>query len=207
MIELIPVFAAVALVNVLGWLTPGPNMLIVAAASLSGGRGHGIITGCGVAAGGLIWASLAVLGVGLIFETLPTLFTWLKVAGGLYLMWLGWRSWRSAPVAATPDAQAPRGGFWTGLAVNLTNPKAMLFHGAVLAAVVPVGASPWLLVAIVVFAQVQATLQHALTAVLFATPVAGRVFGALGRWTNRLFGTIFAGLGAGLVWQALRRPA
>ncbi|MGB3553560.1 MAG: LysE family transporter [Jannaschia sp.] len=201
-----PVFGAVLLVNVLGWLTPGPNMLVVAAASLSRGTRAGIVTGCGVAAGGLVWASLAVLGVGVVFETLPTLFAALKIAGGLYLVWLGVRTWRAASPLAVPTHGGPRaGGFVRGMAVNLTNPKAILFHGAVLAAVVPQGAPLWLLVVIVLFSQTQATLQHGLTAVMFGTRMAASVFGALGVWSDRLFGAIFVTFGAGVIWHSLRR--
>ena len=197
----------VALVNMLGWLTPGPNTLVIAGASLGRGLRAGAVTGLGVAAGGLVWASLAVLGVGAVFETLPTLFVALRAAGGTYLVWMGWRTWCRAAQSRVPEpaTRARHGDFLTGMAVNLTNPKAVLFHGAVLAAIVPADAPTWFLVVVVAFAQMQAAVQHTLTALLFSTRAAGAVFGALGFWTDRLFGGVFAALGLGLVWQATHR--
>lgn len=60
--DLFITLGGIAFVNVLGWLTPGPNMLAVMSASVSKGRRAGVATGAGLALGGLIWATLTILG-------------------------------------------------------------------------------------------------------------------------------------------------
>ena len=84
--------ATIALVNVLSWLTPGPNMLAVISASVSNGRRAGLMTGLGLNAGGLVWACMAVMGVTSLFELFPQFILWFKLAGAAYLLWLGFRA-------------------------------------------------------------------------------------------------------------------
>lgn len=62
------VLASIILVNVLAWLTPGPNMLAVMSAAMAHGRRAGLMTGFGLAAAATIWAALAMLGVAVLFE-------------------------------------------------------------------------------------------------------------------------------------------
>ncbi|MEJ6391776.1 LysE family translocator [Gymnodinialimonas sp. 2305UL16-5] len=198
-------FATLTLIGLIGWATPGPNMAAVASAAVSQGRGAGILTGLGISVGGLLWAGLAVTGVGVVFETLPTLFLILKLAGAAYLIWLGLRMFRRHPSPGIVLNTVPSRDFWFGMGVVLTNPKAVLFHGALLAAIVPVGAPMWLLVAIVIWTQTQAALAHAVTAHLFSRQRVQAVFTRLGAWTNRLFGAVFVALGGAVIWQSLRR--
>ncbi len=53
-----PTFAAVFLVTLIGWATPGPNMLAVASSAVTHGRRAGVITGLGISVGGVLWAGL-----------------------------------------------------------------------------------------------------------------------------------------------------
>ena len=201
-----PTFGAVLLVNLLGWMSPGPNMMVVASSALSQGTRAGIVTGCGVALGGLVWASLAVLGVGLVFEALPALFMLLKIAGGGYLIWLGVRHWRRAMRGQPPGAASGEGrAFARGLAVVLTNPKAILFFGAVFSAVIPADAPVWLLLVLLAVSQIQSILQHAITAALFGSRAARAGWRGAGASAERAVGAVFVALGAGVIWHTLRR--
>ena len=199
-----PTFAAVFLVTLIGWATPGPNMLAVASSAVTHGRRAGVTTGLGIAAGGVLWAGLAVAGVGVVFETLPVFFLILKLLGAAYLIWMGLRLFR-ANRAAVEATTAPPRPFWFGLGVVLTNPKAILFHGALLAAMVPADAPVWLLFAIVAWTQGLAAINHAITAHIFSTRLARHGFDRLGGWANRVFGSIFIALGGAVIWQSLRR--
>ena len=86
--------------------------------------------------GACIWAAAALAGLSLLFEVAPALLTALKVAGGLFLVWLAIQMWRHAaePMPTVELGAAPRG---TGAAVRLgvlamlANPKPAIFFGAV----------------------------------------------------------------------------
>lgn len=106
-------------------ITPGPGVLFIVARTLAEGRAAGLCAVAGVAAGNLVNAVAASLGLAALFALWPTAFTALRWGGGLVLLWLGWAAWRPpAPDTAAPARQA----FW----VALLNPKTTLFFAALL---------------------------------------------------------------------------
>ncbi|WP_135502890.1 LysE family translocator [Roseovarius aestuariivivens] len=118
------------------FLTPGPVWLALAARSLSGGFHAAWPLAVGVAIGDMLWPLLAVLGVTwivLAVEGLATLLRWSAVAvfagmGGLLIRYA------NAPIVR--DGRLTRPGVWrgfiAGLAVILSNPKAILFYIGIL---------------------------------------------------------------------------
>src|SRR6266576_6228519 len=75
---------------------PGPGIFYVAARTLSEGRGAGIASTFGTALGGLVHVIAGGLGVSAIILASAELFTVLKFAGALYLVWLGLKPFREA---------------------------------------------------------------------------------------------------------------
>ena len=209
--ELTTAAGGIILVNVLAWITPGPNMLAVMAASLEHGRRHGIATGFGLAGGAFVWALLSVLGVAVLFDLFPNAVLALKLLGALYLVWLGLRSLKSVVAAgegialpAPPErrlAQSLRSGFL----VSMTNPKAALFFGSVMTACIPSAAPDWFLAFVVVLCGLLAMALHAVTATAFSTTLAIRVFAKSKRLIAAVFGVLFVGLGGAVAYAALRR--
>jgi threonine/homoserine/homoserine lactone efflux protein len=114
--------------------TPGPNMLLMLSHGVRYGWRSTLTTMAGAILGLSLLISLSVLGVGALLAASATLFTLLKVAGALYLLYLGFQSWRAGDTLQLPTQQAnsPAARFKTGLAVALSNPKAILFAGAFL---------------------------------------------------------------------------
>ena len=132
--------------------SPGPDMLLLLKNAVGHSRAAALGTVAGIACGLMVWCALILSGLAVVLRESPQLFSVLRVAGGLYLMWLGVRlllSLRRAPAEAGPDAAAPAtlgfgGGFAQGLATNLLNAKAALFLIGSLAAFHPPGSPPWL---------------------------------------------------------------
>jgi len=202
------ILLAVTLVNLAGWASPGPNMAAVASVATGQGWRKGATVGLGVASAGLIWAVLAMLGVSGLFQALPALFLSLKLAGGAYLIWLGLRRVQATTGAIALKAPRRLSGlqaFRLGCLVMLTNPKAVLFYGAVLAAIVPQDAPFWLMGLIIAWSQLMGAVLHGATAAAFSTRFATRAQGRAGLWIDRGFGGVFIALGAGVLWQSLRR--
>lgn len=209
--ELIITLAGIAFVNVLGWLSPGPNMLAVISASVSKGRVAGYATGLGLATGGMVWATLTILGAATVFELFPTAVLAFRLMGGSYLVWLGYKylrsAWRgqAAALAITKVDHNNWVAFRTGFIVVMTNPKAMLFFSSVFVAFIPATAPLWVWIVILLFSQTQAFLQHCLTAWLFSAQVVLHRIETAQRRVNGVIGTLYCGLGFGIGMDALRR--
>lgn len=198
----------ILIVNLLGWITPGPNMLAVMSTSLSHGRAQGLKLALGLSIGATLWAGLAVAGAATLFDLFPRAMLMLKLIGAGYLIWLGCKSLADA---SRPDVSelgaepAPRSGMGRGLIVSLTNPKAALFWGSVMTTAVPADAPGWFLVLIVAFCGALAICLHSITATVFSTGPAMRVFLRAKRVITICFGVIFVALGGAVAWAALRR--
>lgn len=209
--DLIITLAGIAFVNMLGWLSPGPNTLAVMSASVSKGRRAGFATGLGLASGGLVWATLTILGAATVFELFPTAVTMFRLIGASYLAWLGYKylrsAWRgqAAELKITKVDHSNWAAFRTGFIVVMTNPKAMLFFSSVFVAFIPTVAPLWMWIVILLFSQTQAFLQHCLTAWLFSSRAVLRRIETAQRRVNGVIGTLYVGLGFGIGLDALRR--
>lgn len=119
-------------------ITPGPAILACAQAAISRGWRATMPYALGLAVGASLWCLLSLLGLSVLFRAVPQLYVVVKVAGGLYLIWIAVQMLRHAghvPEAADTGRSAP--GFMAGLALNLSNPKPALFYGSMLLTVFP----------------------------------------------------------------------
>jgi len=194
---------ALITINMLAWLTPGPNMLVIISAATRSRR-DGYITALGVGFGGVIWGLLAVSGVAIVFELFPKAALALRLCGAGYLIWLGIKAWQSSALSG-PLPRATPAPFKTGLMVMMTNPKAVLYFGSILTAFVPPHAPLWVLLLIVAMGSVQATIQNLITASVFSAPPVQRWFKAAHRLLQRLFGTLYIAFGLGVAVDAARK--
>ena len=95
-------------------------------------------------AGGVVFASAALLGLHAILLAVPSLYLGLKVVGGLYLMYLGVKIWFSSNEPLSEDGgvklserSRPALAFGAGLATQLSNPKTAIVYASVFAAFLP----------------------------------------------------------------------
>ena len=144
--------------------SPGPALLMAVQTSLSAGRRAGIAVGIGLGAMAAIWTLMALLGLGVVFRLFPAVHAGAKIAGAAYLLYLAWKMWRHASAPVEARAAPARRAFQQGFAVNLLNPKSVLFAAAVLVTVFPGGIGAVDSAAIV--------LNHFLVEVAFYTAVA-----------------------------------
>lgn len=190
-------------------LSPGPDNMMVLGVGIAKGRARGIAFGLGCALGCLNHTLLAVIGVSALIAASPTAFTALKIAGGLYLIWMGIGALRSrggARASGMPDGrgadESARQLFFKGLLANAINPKVVLFFLSFLPQFVVAarGDANWQIAWLGLIFTVQA-------AVLFG--LLGYFSGAIGQWLNRtpragmwldrIAGAIFVGLGLRLI--------
>lgn len=129
--------ALMVAIFVLG-LTPGPGVFAIVARALALGFRSTLVFIAGVIMGDLVYLVLAALGLSVFASEYASLFGWVKIAGGLYLVYLGVQTWRSAKNVETGLTPAPERGkgrsFLSGLTLTLGNPKAIVFYIAFLPA-------------------------------------------------------------------------
>src|SRR3954453_10528093 len=107
------------------FITPGPDMSLFLAKTVSGGRKAGIAAMLGAQAGRCVHTMLAALGLSALLAASATAFLVLKLLGGLYLLWLAIDAFphgsalnvrREAPAEVSVGRT-----FLLGVGVNLTN--------------------------------------------------------------------------------------
>ncbi|MGR3757320.1 MAG: LysE family translocator [Tranquillimonas sp.] len=110
-------------------LTPGADMMFCLAQGLRGGPRAALAADAGIAVGVLVHVLVAGLGLSAAVAAAPWLLEAIRWIGIGYLLWLARQALRArAPAAAGPVGPArPARAFRDGLAVNLTNPKVILF--------------------------------------------------------------------------------
>jgi threonine/homoserine/homoserine lactone efflux protein len=117
-------------------LTPGPNMMYLVSRSISQGRGAGLISLGGTAAGFLIYMTMANLGLAVVFVLVPWLFIAFKAVGAAYLGYLAWQALkpggRGLFETHTLDRDSAGRLFRMGLITNLLNPKAAIMYLALI---------------------------------------------------------------------------
>ncbi|MBX2854786.1 MAG: LysE family transporter [Rhodobacteraceae bacterium] len=115
--------------------SPGPATLSILATAAADGRSAALSLAAGVLCGSVLWGLVAAGGLGVLLATFGWVLTALKILGGLYLLWLAWGAARRAISPTLPAFSSsitdPR-AFRRGLALHLTNPKAVFSWAAVI---------------------------------------------------------------------------
>lgn len=176
--------------------SPGPATLTIAGTSMHSGRAHGLALASGVTTGSLMWSVGAAAGLGALMLTHAWILEAIRYAGAAYLLYLAWRSARSAlsrgdlkaiDIATTTAAQAYR----RGLALHLTNPKAILFFGSLYAIGIPHDAPPAALALVIGAVGLQSAIVFHLYALLFSSRAIARVYLRLRRGFEAAFAVAF----------------
>lgn len=117
--------------------TPGPGIVAIVARSIASGFYAAIPVTLGMVAGDLTLLALSVFGLAIVAQQMGELFFAIKIAGALYLVYLGYKYW-TAPVehmqAAAPASST--NGFLAQYALTIGNPKAIAFFVALMPTVV-----------------------------------------------------------------------
>jgi len=116
---------------------PGPSVLFVVGRALAGGRRVALLSVVGNALGEYVQVIAVAIGIGALAEQSVAAFTTIKLLGGIYLIYLGIKTFRRRRliVSALTDGQlesSHRRSFVEGFMVGVTNPKTVIFLAAIL---------------------------------------------------------------------------
>ena len=201
-----------ALVAGLLTLVPGMDTALVLRSAVSQGRGKAYATALGVNTGPLVWGIAAAVGASALLAASETAFTVLKIAGAVYMVWLGGRMlWKSfsrrtdhPPGGAEPDAAASYASAWlTGMGTNLLNPKVGVFYMAMIPQFIPPDVSPALMgTALAMVHNLEGLVFF--SAIIWGTHVARSWLRtpAVVRAIDRVTGTVLVGFGVALAAEA-----
>jgi threonine efflux protein len=124
----------VFLVYIIGAASPGPSNMRIMGVAMQDGRKSALCLAAGVVSGSLFWGSLAATGISAVLAKYAHALVIMKILGGAYLLYLGFKAARSAlktDEQLANGASAPRRAsglqlYQRGLLMHLTNPKALL---------------------------------------------------------------------------------
>jgi threonine efflux protein len=164
-------FLTIAVLHWVVLVTPGVNFVLIAQLAAGSRRSVSLAAVAGITTVTLLWASLAILGMGAIFSAHPALRQGFQIAGALYLCHVAWKLWRS-PVAATAEVQAVTtsraAAFRMGFITNVFNPKTALFFGSVFATALPPSPGIGTLAAALLLVWLNAVVWHVFLALAFS---------------------------------------
>lgn len=198
---------AFAIASFLIVIVPGPTVTIIIANSLRSGTRAGLLNVAGTQVGVLTMIVILAVGLKTVVAVVGEAFIFLKVAGALYLIWLGIKLWRANGSLGDADPamklRTTAGYVWQGFAVIWSNPKALFLFGAFIPQFVSASGNP-----------AAQTVGLGLTFVVIATVcdsvyafAAGRTGGWLNKRNIRLVERVSGSclIGGGLWMLAARR--
>jgi len=189
---------------------PGPNMLHVMARSMHFGFGRAIFTMAGCMAGLLLLFGLSAAGMSALLAAMPRLFEAIKIAGALYLLYIGIKAFRDDGSDADPEGVPVETGrlstrvlFRDGFLISISNPKALIFAAAFFPQFIdPIAPkAPQFAILLATFAVIECAWYC--TYALCGRSLARHLRKASWRrMLNRVTGSLFVGFGASLLaWR------
>jgi threonine/homoserine/homoserine lactone efflux protein len=200
--------AAVVAALLVGVVSPGPSFLMVARTAVASSRAEGLAAALGMGLGGLLFGALALAGLQGLLHAVPALYVALKLVGGLYLCWLGWRIFRAAEQPLPAAAAVASGGFVRalrqGLLTQVSNPKTAVVYASMFAAFLPPQVTPLLALLLLAGVFLVEAGWYALVALALSAAAPQRAYLAGKRWFDRAAGAVMVGLGLRLASTAVR---
>ena len=195
-----------AFVGIAALLTvlPGVDMALVAKVTLQDGKRAAFFTSLGISSGLPVHAVASALGLSVVLSTSAEAFAAVKVAGAVYLAYLGVQTWRHAGRAivasAAVRARTARGAYAQGFLNNVLNPKVALFYVTFLPQFMNPGDN--VLAKSLLLAGIHVGLGLAwLTTYAYAIERLAALLQGARRWLERLTGAILVGLAVRLAFE------
>jgi len=184
--------------------SPGPATMAIMGVAMSVGRDRALAMVCGVIIISIGWATLAATGLTALVKASGEAFMVIKIIGGLYLLWLGFRSARSALTPGVPELHtALPAGRWTffrrGIAIHATNPKAAFAWVAIVSISLKPDAPWWVAVALVAGCAILGCLTFGSYALLFSTAPMVRLYQRSRRAVEGVMAVLFGAAGIKLM--------
>lgn len=190
----------------MGLLSPGPDFFYVSRAAATHSRRTAIYGVIGITIGVTIWATAAVLGLAIVFKTMPALQGVVMVLGGSYLFYLGVKMARVTTNAVFDETNlvqntASKNEIIKGLLVNLSNAKVVIYFSSVMSFVlVNITETRQMLTALLII-MIETFVYFYVISLLFSRSFAKRFYSRYSRYIDNASGVIFILFGAYLIYS------
>lgn len=193
-------------VHLVGLLSPGPDFFYVSRAAAIHSRRTAIYGVIGITIGVSIWATAAVLGLAIVFKTMPALQGIIMALGGSYLFYLGVKMARITTNAVFDETHsrqntASKNEILKGLLVNLSNAKVVIYFSSVMSFVlVNITETRQMLTALLLIT-LETFVYFYVISILFSRPFTKRFYSRYSRYIDNVSGVIFILFGAYLIYS------
>ncbi|KMK52319.1 MFS transporter [[Actinobacillus] muris] len=195
-------FIIITGIHLLAAISPGPDFIYVSQQTLSRGRAAGLMCALGGGLGFGVHILYSVLGLAAVIASAAWLLTAIKIAGGAYLIYLGYQGLKAKAKKDVMDISAqqvePESSLrtlWKGFLCNLLNPKAPVYLVSVFTVVLSPEMPMWQLSIYGVWMMFLLFLWFATVAFLLSVPSVNSRFQKAGHWIDRILGGLMVGLG------------
>jgi threonine/homoserine/homoserine lactone efflux protein len=204
----LPIFSIAAAISI-GAMSPGPSFVMVLRLSVAMSRRAGLAAALGMGVGGVIFGALALFGLQALVAKVGWLYLVLRIAGGIYLVYLASRIWRGAATPMQIDALRREGqgstgkAFWQGLATQLSNPKTAVVYGSIFAALLPPHPASWIFAVLLPILFAIEAGWYTIVALTFSSARPRAFYLRAKGFIDRMAGAVIGLLGMKLVYNAL----
>ncbi len=198
--DLIQGLLLVTVIHVLAAASPGPDFVLVSQQTLANGKKAGLLCSLGISLGLSIHIVYSVFGLATVIANSADLLWIIKILGGSYLVFLGWKGIRAKPVnTKTKVRSIPKRSslkyIGTGFVCNALNPKAPIYFVSLFTLVLSPEMPIYQLAVYGVWIMIIQLAWFSLLASLLAYPSVNRMFRRAGHWLDRILGGAMVLLG------------
>lgn len=196
-------------VQLIGLVSPGPDFFYVCRKAMADSRRNAILGSIGITIGIGIWALIVLFGLAFLNRIIPNFQYGLMLAGGSYLAYSGFKMTRvtkNAVIEEKIGREKPSSALkeiLSGLAINLSNPKIMVFFSSVLAGYVSNLSTIGDILAVLGILMGSGLVWFWLVAVLFSQKMIRQFYAKHSRYLDNFAGIVFLLFGCRLIYEAL----
>lgn len=196
-------------VQLIGLVSPGPDFFYVCRKAMADSRRNAILGSIGITIGIGIWALIVLFGLAFLNRIIPNFQYGLMLAGGSYLAYSGFKMTRvtkNAVIEEKIGREKPSSALkeiLSGLAINLSNPKIVVFFSSVLAGYVSNLSTIGDILAVLGILMSSGLVWFWLVAVLFSQKMIRQFYAKHSRYLDNFAGIVFLLFGCRLIYEAL----
>lgn len=187
--------------------SPGPSNMAIMGIAMSQGRASAVALAFGVVTGSMFWAVLAATGISTVLAYYAEALFAIKVAGGVYMLYLAYKSARSAlgmnasQVREADGVMERMASFRRGVLLHLSNPKAILAWIAIMSLGLRPDAPSYMVKAILAGCAILGVLVFVGYAIVFSTAPMVRYYKRSRRWIEGTLAMFFGYAGVRLLFS------
>lgn len=195
---------------VLTFFNPGANLFVVVQTSLASGSRAGMLTGLGVALGDALYSGLGLFGMATLITQCEGIFSFIKVIGGLYLLWFAYKSMNKQVTPHSPALQQPLCAPWyiffrRGLITDLSNPQTVLFFISIFSVTLSANTPTWAKLSAWLGIVLSSVIWRVFLSQAFSLPAVRRTYASMQRVASRAIGVVIGAFAIKLIYEGLTR--